>query len=58
MQIPDVGTVVANDLDPAAVECIRRNVAFAGEAAASVVPMQGDARVLMLQVRPSRQLIW
>eukprot|EP00959_Pyramimonas_sp_CCMP1952_P313136 6554439-Pyramimonas_sp.AAC.1 len=49
-QIDDVGVVVANDLDPAAVEAIRRNVEFAGPPTANlVVPMESDARVIMLQ---------
>jgi tRNA (guanine26-N2/guanine27-N2)-dimethyltransferase len=53
-----VGTVVANDLDAAAVESIRRNVAFAGEAAAKVViPMETDARVLMLQLEKSFDVV-
>lgn len=57
-QVPDVGTVVANDLEAAAVESIRRNVAFAGEAVANVViPMETDARVLMLQLEKSFDVV-
>jgi hypothetical protein len=53
-----VGTVVANDNDAAAVESIRRNVAFAGDAAADVVvPMETDARVLMLQLEKSFDVV-
>eukprot|EP00854_Cymbomonas_tetramitiformis_P003998 gene3998-4967_t len=49
-ELEDVGVVVANDMDPKAVEAIRRNVEFAGPAAAKVVPMEADARLIMLQL--------
>eukprot|EP00238_Polyblepharides_amylifera_P013116 CAMPEP_0196574958 /NCGR_PEP_ID=MMETSP1081-20130531/4548_1 /TAXON_ID=36882 /ORGANISM="Pyramimonas amylifera, Strain CCMP720" /LENGTH=566 /DNA_ID=CAMNT_0041893121 /DNA_START=128 /DNA_END=1828 /DNA_ORIENTATION=- len=47
-EVPDVGIVVANDCDAAAVEAIRKNVQHNGEGA-RVWPMEADARVLMLQ---------
>ena len=47
-EIPNVGVVVANDMDPVAAAAIRRNKAFGGPAVAAVVPHQQDARVVML----------
>jgi tRNA G26 N,N-dimethylase Trm1 len=40
---------VANDIDPAATEAIKKNVEFAGPVASSIVAMCADARVIMLQ---------
>lgn len=49
-EVEGVGRVDANDLDPAVVEAMRRNIAFNGGAAAQRVrPRQGDARMLMMQ---------
>jgi tRNA G26 N,N-dimethylase Trm1 len=51
-EVEGIASVVANDLDPAVVEAMARNVQFTGgEAAARVQPRQGDARIVMLQVR-------
>lgn len=47
-EVPNVGVVVANDLDPVAAAAIRRNCAFGGAAVAAVVAHQGDARLVML----------
>jgi tRNA (guanine26-N2/guanine27-N2)-dimethyltransferase len=48
LEVPHVGVVVANDLDPMAAAAIRRNKAFGGEAVAAVHPHQADARVVMI----------
>ena len=43
----------ANDMEPAAVAAIQRNVDHNGGAAAQLVrPMQNDARMVMYQARP------
>lgn len=47
-EVPNVGVVVANDMDPVAAAAIRRNKAFGGDAVASVVAHQQDARLVML----------
>jgi tRNA (guanine26-N2/guanine27-N2)-dimethyltransferase len=48
-EVDGVGEVVANDLDPAVVEALRRNVDFNGpEASSRVVPSTGDARLVMM----------
>lgn len=47
-EIDGIGTIVANDLDNAAVESIQRNVEF-NEVQSIVQPHRDDARVLMLQ---------
>ena len=50
-EVPGIGRVDANDLDPAVVDAMQRNVAFNGpEAASRVHPVQGDCRVVMMQV--------
>lgn len=48
-EVEGVGRVDANDLDPAVVDAMRRNIAFNGGAAQRVRPRQGDARMLMMQ---------
>jgi tRNA (guanine26-N2/guanine27-N2)-dimethyltransferase len=48
LEVPNVGVVVSNDLDPMAAAAIRRNKAFGGAAVAAVHAHQGDARVVML----------
>lgn len=49
-EIPDLGQVVANDLDSDAVRSMKRNIAFNGGAAETKVqPSQADARLVMLQ---------
>jgi tRNA (guanine26-N2/guanine27-N2)-dimethyltransferase len=62
-EVPGIARVDANDLDPAVVDAMRRNVAFNGpEASSRVHPIQGDCRIVMMQVRhafsrqPSAQL--
>jgi tRNA(guanine-26,N2-N2) methyltransferase len=47
-EVPNVGVVVANDMDPVAAAAIRRNKAFGGEAVSAVVAHQQDARLVML----------
>lgn len=56
-EVPNVSSVVANDLDPNAVETIARNVAHNGEAVREiVVPNCGDAVSVMTAARePSAQ---
>ena len=50
-EVPGIGRVDANDLDPAVVEAMQRNVEFNGpEVVARVKPLQGDCRVAMMQV--------
>lgn len=49
-EVDGIGRVDANDLDPAVVEAMCRNVVFNGpEVASKVRPRQGDARLLMMQ---------
>jgi tRNA (guanine26-N2/guanine27-N2)-dimethyltransferase len=48
LEVPNVGVVVSNDLDPMAAAAIRRNKAFGGAAVAAVHAHQADARVVML----------
>lgn len=47
-EIDGVGTVVANDMDKAAVEAIQRNIEF-NEVQGTVQAHRDDARVLMIQ---------
>jgi tRNA (guanine26-N2/guanine27-N2)-dimethyltransferase len=47
-EVPNVGVVVANDLDPMAAAAIRRNKVFGGAVVAAVHAHQADARVVML----------
>ena len=47
-EVPHVGVVVANDMDPVAAAAIRRNKAFGGDAVAAVVAHQADARLVMM----------
>jgi tRNA (guanine26-N2/guanine27-N2)-dimethyltransferase len=50
LEVPGVGRVDANDLDPAVVESMRANIALNGaEVEAKVQPHCSDARLLMLQ---------
>jgi tRNA (guanine26-N2/guanine27-N2)-dimethyltransferase len=51
-EVPNVACVTANDLDPGAVETIRRNVAYNGlEMARLVTPNLGDAIDVMIAAR-------
>ena len=43
-EVPGIHSILANDLDPAAVESITRNVEFNGISLNHVIPNQGDAR--------------
>ena len=47
-EIDGVGTIVANDMDKAAVEAIQRNIEF-NEVQGTVQAHRDDARVLMIQ---------
>ena len=50
-EVPGIARVDANDLDPVVVDAMRRNVAFNGpEASCRVHPIQGDCRIVMMQV--------
>ena len=50
LEVEGTGRVDANDLDSDAVEAMRRNIQFNGpEAEQRMRPLQGDARVVMLQ---------
>ncbi|KAL0019904.1 hypothetical protein WJX77_005074 [Trebouxia sp. C0004] len=50
LEVEGTGRVDANDLDSDAVEAMKRNVQFNGaEAEQRMRPLQGDARVVMLQ---------
>jgi tRNA (guanine26-N2/guanine27-N2)-dimethyltransferase len=50
-EIPGLGRIVANDLDPAVVEAMKRNIEYNGEevVGAKVQPSVGDARLIMMQ---------
>ena len=49
-EVPGIARVDANDLDPAVVEAMQRNVEFNGpEVVARVHPSCGDCRVAMMQ---------
>ena len=49
-EIDDIGRVVANDMDPAVVAAMRRNIEFNGaDVVERVVPSVGDARIVMMQ---------
>ena len=49
-EIDGVSRVVANDMDPAVVDAMRRNIEFNGpEVIERVVPSVGDARIVMMQ---------
>ena len=50
-EVPGIKTLVVNDLEEAAVEAIRRNVEFNGEAASRCLPNQGDANMVMHQYK-------
>jgi tRNA (guanine26-N2/guanine27-N2)-dimethyltransferase len=55
-EIPEVHSVVANDLDPAAVATIRKNVEFNGlSPETDVVPNLGDASIVMLQAKVDQE---
>lgn len=43
-EVPGIHSIIANDLDPAAVDAIKRNVEFNGLNVDQVIPHQGDAR--------------
>jgi tRNA G26 N,N-dimethylase Trm1 len=47
-EIDGIGTIVANDMDKAAVEAIKRNIEFNG-VEDTVKARRDDARVLMIQ---------
>lgn len=50
LEVEGTGRVDANDLDSDAVEAMKRNIQFNGtEAEQRMRPLQGDARVVMLQ---------
>ena len=50
-EVPGIARVDANDLDPAVVDAMRRNVEHNGpEASSRVRPLQGDCRLVMMQV--------
>lgn len=50
MEVEGTGRVDANDLDADVVDAMKRNILFNGEEAAQRLrPLQGDARVIMLQ---------
>lgn len=50
LQIPGIGRIDANDLDPAVVQAMKRNVEHNGEAVSSKVhPTCNDVRLLMMQ---------
>ena len=50
LEVEGTGRVDANDLDADVVDAMKRNIAFNGEAAEQRLrPLQGDARVIMLQ---------
>ena len=59
LEVEGTGRVDANDLDSDAVEAMKRNIQYNGpEAEQRMRPLQGDARVIMLQsplvgIRPS-----
>jgi tRNA (guanine26-N2/guanine27-N2)-dimethyltransferase len=42
-EIPNVKKILANDIDPKAVELIKKNVEFNNISVEKVVPHQGDA---------------
>lgn len=50
-EIPNVGTIVVNDLEEAAVESIRRNQELNGITSPGFVPNRGDASMVMYQHR-------
>lgn len=50
LEVEGTGRVDANDLDADVVDAMRRNIRFNGpEAEQRLRPLQGDARVIMLQ---------
>lgn len=50
LEVDGTGRVDANDLDSDAVEAMKRNIQYNGpEAEQRMRPLQGDARVIMLQ---------
>lgn len=50
LEVEGTGRVDANDLDSDAVEAMKRNIQYNGpEAEQRLRPLQGDARVIMLQ---------
>lgn len=50
LEVEGTGRVDANDLDSDAVEAMKRNIQYNGpEAEQRMRPLQGDARVIMLQ---------
>lgn len=56
-EVPGIKTLVVNDLDEAAVEAIRRNLAFnaAHSAIPRCLPNQGDANIVMHQYRSQKK---
>lgn len=49
-QVPELGSIDANDLDADAVAAMKRNVELnGGEAAAKIRVLRGDARMTMMQ---------
>ena len=58
LEVEGTGRVDANDLDPDVVEAMKRNIQFNGpEAADRMRPLQGDARLAMLQ-NPLVSIAW
>lgn len=48
-EIPDVSKIVVNDLDPGAVETIRKNIRYNGCSTEKMIPSQGDANYVMMK---------
>jgi tRNA (guanine26-N2/guanine27-N2)-dimethyltransferase len=53
LEVPELGQITANDLDPTAVEAIARNRAHCGVAEGKVVPSTGDCALELLRRRGS-----
>jgi tRNA (guanine26-N2/guanine27-N2)-dimethyltransferase len=56
-EVPAIKSIVANDIETAAVKNIRRNVEFNGISDTKVIPNQGDARAVMYQNPKSYDVI-
>lgn len=50
-EIPNVDSILVNDLDPAAVESIQRNIRFNGLDPTKLIANEGDASMVMYQHR-------
>jgi tRNA (guanine26-N2/guanine27-N2)-dimethyltransferase len=56
-EVPGIKSIVANDIETAAVKNIRRNVHFNGISDTQIIPNQGDARAVMYQNQKAYDVI-